>query len=435
MLSELPLGEVIAPLLDAPSLAALAACSSSMRDLALQPLAWQNLVSAQWGLVASPPPSWSWRRLALYLDAEILPCLDRTRSVASAVKALALRRIIEDEATAWFDLLRTRLKVGSLMERRRIAAFVCAEWHPRGTLAAFLAPITDVYSGTPDEALRALLFHFPFLPIDAGSGADRVIGYFALQFTRHNRAGLACLGVGVGPMSTPGSGSSSSSDDDHPDNDLPSRLPPHALPHEKLARDAVYTLVYSIIMLNTDLHNPMISPKITRDEYAASCRRCVPLRHLQEEELTQIYQRIKANPLRISAGARGAVVGSVVRSSRTDDDSESGASLSIYSRHSTEQLEEYIRAATAQAGAPTSHIGEGWGGGGFSAAPATPAPAVVRVDWNVAYWNLVDASRYLRAATWRALVKPSTAVVAVLVVLVAAAMANLESTVAKLGVS
>jgi hypothetical protein len=30
----------------------------------------------------------------------------------------------------------------------------------------------------------------------------------------------------------------------------------------KTARDAVYTLIYSLIMLNTDLHNPAISPKI-----------------------------------------------------------------------------------------------------------------------------------------------------------------------------
>jgi Sec7-like guanine-nucleotide exchange factor len=31
-------------------------------------------------------------------------------------------------------------------------------------------------------------------------------------------------------------------------------------------------------MLNTDLNNPAITPKITLAEYVASCHRCTPLR-------------------------------------------------------------------------------------------------------------------------------------------------------------
>ena len=51
---------------------------------------------------------------------------------------------------------------------------------------------------------------------------------------------------------------------------------------DRQARDGVYALLYSVIMLNTDLNNPAITPKITLPEYVASCHRCTPLRNVPE---------------------------------------------------------------------------------------------------------------------------------------------------------
>ncbi len=53
----------------------------------------------------------------------------------------------------------------ALAERRRLAAFVCADWQPRETLRSFLG-LCDLHAPTPEAALRQLLFTFPFLPID-----------------------------------------------------------------------------------------------------------------------------------------------------------------------------------------------------------------------------------------------------------------------------
>merc|ERR1719450_1969281 len=68
----------------------------------------------------------------------------------------------------------------------------------------------------------------------------------------------------------------------------------------KEARDAVYSLTYSIIMLNTDLANPVIWPKMTDLEYVASCHRCTPLAPVPAEALLQIHERIRTAPLQIT---------------------------------------------------------------------------------------------------------------------------------------
>ena len=81
--------------------------------------------------------------------------------------------------------------------RRRLCAFICADWQPEGFLREFLTKV-PIGGAAPLEALRALLFDFPFLPIDAGAGADRVISVFALAFARQAAADqLAALGLGT----------------------------------------------------------------------------------------------------------------------------------------------------------------------------------------------------------------------------------------------
>jgi len=257
------------------------------------PSTWSNAIGLTWGLkmptcavdIAVGPRDW--RTLLIYLEVVAMGCL--RRSVKQMVDLIRLQGIISPECghsalEDWHETLRTLLRWIPLNEKRRLAAFVCADWQPRTTLTRFLSPIPIVGS-TPLIALRALLLRFPFLPIDAGSGADRVIGCFARSWVTQNAHCLADLGIGLGvaeqpqpaTATTPTSDSEGGDDPDHdevfvsiddrecPPSGTAAAIGLSAVLSEselKTARDAVYTLIYSLIMLNTDLHNPAISPKI-----------------------------------------------------------------------------------------------------------------------------------------------------------------------------
>jgi len=130
------------------------------------------------------------------------------------------------ETTQWEATARALLDWLPMNEKRRLAAFVCSEKHPKACLRRFLRLFSLKGCQTPVEALRLLLLQFPFLPIDAGSGADRVISQFAYNWVADNPESLGNIGMNA----------SSALSDSH---------------------DAVYSLTYSIIMLNTDLHNPV----------------------------------------------------------------------------------------------------------------------------------------------------------------------------------
>ena len=257
------------------------------------PSTWSNAIGLTWGLkmptcavdIAVGPRDW--RTLLIYLEVVAMGCL--RRSVKQMVDLIRLQGIISPECghsalEDWHETLRTLLRWVPLNEKRRLAAFVCADWQPRTTLTRFLSPIPIVGS-TPLIALRALLLRFPFLPIDAGSGADRVIGCFARSWVTQNAHCLADLGIGLGvaeqpqpaTATTPTSDSEGGDDPDHDEvfvsiddrectpSGTAAAIGQSAVLSEselKTARDAVYTLIYSLIMLNTDLHNPAISPKI-----------------------------------------------------------------------------------------------------------------------------------------------------------------------------
>ena len=53
-------------------------------------------------------------------------------------------------------------------------------------------------------------------------------------------------------------------------------------------------------MLNTDLHNVAIQPKVQVEQYVASCHRCGPLRDVPDEYLRRLYLSVLSSPLRIS---------------------------------------------------------------------------------------------------------------------------------------
>mmetsp|Transcript_4938 Transcript_4938/g.6389 ORF Transcript_4938/g.6389 Transcript_4938/m.6389 type:complete len:1070 (-) Transcript_4938:124-3333(-) len=63
--------------------------------------------------------------------------------------------------------------------------------------------------------------------------------------------------------------------------------------------DLVYVLSFSIIMLNTDLHNPSIPRKMSCAAFIHNNRGIDNGKDIPAEVLTRIYQRIKADPIRM----------------------------------------------------------------------------------------------------------------------------------------
>ena len=212
-LSELPLGDLIYPYLSMQSLAAIERTNKAAWVLSRQDeaLAWRRAVQQRWGPVRVPakdqnwsatrdwsfggtriwpqPPS-DWRQLGRYLETSVLQGLQK--SVRKAVEELLLAQGLlsaepPDAEHAWHATVHCLLSWVSLHEKRRLTAFVCAEWQPLSTLPTFFAQL-PIRGATPELALRDLLLRFPFLPIDAGQGADRVIGTFSRAYVLQNRA-------------------------------------------------------------------------------------------------------------------------------------------------------------------------------------------------------------------------------------------------------
>lgn len=460
-LLDLPLEDSLLRYLTAPSMAALEQTCRPLLAISRRDKAtiWAPLVRERWGPVRLPTcwdaerarrvlPVWdgptvapaTWRELLCYLEQLVRSWL--LVSVKKAVSLLAVQGIIDDECS-WHPTLRRLLAWAPLNEKRRIAAFVCADWQPASVLGDFLRPF-PIIGLTPVLALRKLLMRFPFLPIDAGAGADRVIGWFSREYVLTNPHRLTSLGLGVVGSAAAVEGtaaqggheesiSSSSSDEEvelqeaaevqEEAGSLASVAAPLAraarlgLSPEsfKAARDAVYTLLYSVIMLNTDLHNPAITPKIQPHEYVASCHRCVPLRHCPRETLLEIYESILHHPFQIAPSVDK--VDTTIRCSQSADDTENGATLSVYSSVPSRVM------SSGGSGGGGSH-GSGGGGGGahgggafgggstggmaiggqVRAGSATTAGALPAVDWSVAYWNVVDACRDLRRIAIRSMV-------------------------------
>jgi len=140
-------------------------------------------------------------------------------------------------------------------------------------LTAFLSGFDLRATLDPEQALRKLLLEFPFLPIDAGEGADRVLKTVAVIYlvqhpeqARHLRENLQARGAAA----------------QHRD-----------------AESVVYILIYAIIMLNTDLHNPKIKTKMTVREFVRSTTSTVLADVFSTTELHRMYYSIKRAPLRI----------------------------------------------------------------------------------------------------------------------------------------
>ena len=387
LLSDLPLDELVFPLLDVASLMRINAEQGVWT--AHFAATWSLAVRRQWGPIGTHVAADAARK---FLEKEVLQTI-RCKSVKLALKSrLVAKRHLPDTEDAWHETLRCVLRWCSLAEARRITVFVCADWQPKHTVARFLAPFT-IRGSTPEKALRDLLPIFPFLPIDAGSGADRVIGAFSVAFLRQNKRALdaLCLG-GEDDLARASSSDDDDGGGDPSDHSVRECLSLVPMPHERAARDAIYTLTYSLIMLNTDLHNAAVQPKITAQQYSDSCRRCAPLRNADASLFLDIYRNISRHPLQISSGSfagrrgvdQGAVgVATAVRAMEDGLDAETPATFSRYS--SLRPMAQRAEADTTTAAAILA---------ARAAAEASVGQRGVKVDWSVAYWNCVDAVRY-----------------------------------------
>ena len=97
----------------------------------LDDLLWSTLVRKRWALTALPASgTWSWRSFATFLETEVRGLL--RRSVKLAVTKL--REVGALDEGDWHATARALLLWLPLRERRRIAAFVCADWQEPSTL-------------------------------------------------------------------------------------------------------------------------------------------------------------------------------------------------------------------------------------------------------------------------------------------------------------
>uniref|UniRef100_A0A7S3AEG1 SEC7 domain-containing protein n=2 Tax=Haptolina ericina TaxID=156174 RepID=A0A7S3AEG1_9EUKA len=306
----------------------------------------------------------------------------RTALAQNVQRGLALleqRGVLPSSVPQWGGTVHCLLGWMPLAEKRRLASFVCADWQPAEAFIGFFQPL-QLVAASPEGGLRALLLHLPFLPIDAGEGADRVISAFARGYVTQNPARCRVLlqpteedpfggdergGTGVGGAEeVSGEGDSSG--------------PCGGAQFERDAQDTVHLLVYSIIMLNTDLHNPAIHPKMSAREYAASCLRCPQLRRLPTASFEAIHASITESPLQIASN-----VASVDTILRTYDGTGAIATPAQYSVYSS-------------FGQPSRGNVAGAGAGGAPLSGVQPSASLPAVDWAVAYYNILDMLRDLR---------------------------------------
>jgi hypothetical protein len=223
-----------------------------------------------------------------------------------------------EQEYAW---LAHRLRASELHDRRRITSYVCvtSEDQPYKVLDSLIVrfelrppsasptiekgdedwePVPPNLS--PIVSLRHILLQFPFLPIDAGGGADRVIGAIARCYSAAHPEVSEWLG-------------------------LPSTC------SAKDRTEAVHLVVYGAIMLQSDLHNIAVQPKMTPTEFVDSLHRAPSLANMPEERIIAIYEDIRSAPLEYEEA-----IDSFVRSNKDGDgdDQVIAPSYSKYSRHS-----------------------------------------------------------------------------------------------------
>jgi len=302
-------GEIFRYLLVDELLSVYQSCLSTMALLGARDDLWRGAVEACWIPGLQLGYFMSWRNAAMHLESRELGRLN-DEGVKPLLRSLVRLRMLPDFGDSWAtrescELVRRVIRWRNDLDvRRRVAAFVCckdfADAPPvsHANSEPVLANLVEVkeeeeeeeedrvqdsnlmsilqefdlsFATNPEDALRALLLEFPFLPIDAGQGADRVIKALAKLYL-----------------------------ESHPDQFI--RIREDMSRRESHHNDAisyVYVLLYAIIMLNTDLHHPNIRHKMTMEDFVTSVKRTVVIDVLSEDELRRMYRRISRTPLRI----------------------------------------------------------------------------------------------------------------------------------------
>eukprot|EP00241_Pyramimonas_parkeae_P018073 CAMPEP_0114289036 /NCGR_PEP_ID=MMETSP0059-20121206/7145_1 /TAXON_ID=36894 /ORGANISM="Pyramimonas parkeae, Strain CCMP726" /LENGTH=370 /DNA_ID=CAMNT_0001410253 /DNA_START=244 /DNA_END=1354 /DNA_ORIENTATION=+ len=154
--------------------------------------------------------------------------------------------------------------------KRRMALWLCNEGaQDRTVIPSFLLGI-DLKGRDVLSSAEASATPLPFLPMDAGQGADRVISAFSQVYVRQQQS----------------------------KDDLTDDFQDHRVSPLMVSEDAVYVLVYALIMLNTDLQSPAIRQKITREEWVQSVNRTDVRAMLKRSDLEFLYSCIQKHPLR-----------------------------------------------------------------------------------------------------------------------------------------
>ena len=72
--------------------------------------------------------------------------------------------------------------------------------------------------------------------------------------------------------------------------------------------DAAYVLSYSVILLNTDAHNPQIKKRMTKEEFYRNNRGINDNVDLPQDSLSDIYDEITTSEIRMKGGLEASIM-------------------------------------------------------------------------------------------------------------------------------
>ncbi|CAA6663381.1 unnamed protein product [Spirodela intermedia] len=108
--------------------------------------------------------------------------------------------------------------------------------------------------------------------------------------------------------------------------------------------DTAYVLAYSVILLNTDAHNPMVKNKMSPDDFVRNNRGIDDGNDLTEEYLRSLFERISRNEIKMKEDDLAAVHKQTTNSNRILGlDKDKSETSDDYIRHMQEQFKEKAR--------------------------------------------------------------------------------------------
>lgn len=271
----------------------LGRCEVAWQDRELTEAGWRCEVKRLWGSRLQIGRAGCWRSLAEYCETVAAGMLATSNDgVYAALRALCAVGSLEtsavdddlptpiDRADCLFAIASRGERNGSWIARRLVASFVTscvggtlcagkarrrswrrlagvdgtAEYEHQETLILFAELLAPRLSrASVEDALRTALWFFPFLPAQSSHGADRVIDALASAYVRQR-------------------------------------------PNGRLLVDP-YVVWYSLVLLNTDLHNQRVTAKISEDGFARSLARTDLICDHLDTFARALYRSIKAHPL------------------------------------------------------------------------------------------------------------------------------------------